>query len=57
MDAADSGEVQAFEAVFAGCYWPVVASAVRRGLQEATARDVAADALTVAWRRRVAPPR
>lgn len=52
VETPGSGEVEGFEAVFATCYWPVVAYGVRRGLQEATARDVAADALTVAWRRR-----
>ncbi len=52
VETPGSGEVEAFEAVFAACFWPVVAYGMRRGLQEATARDVAADALTVAWRRR-----
>jgi len=51
VETPGSGEVEAFEAVFAACFWPV-AYGIRRGLQEATARDVAADTLTVAWRRR-----
>ena len=49
LETPGSGEVEALEALFTTCFWPVVAYGVRRGLQEATARDVA-DALTIAWR-------